>query len=77
MYVHVRKYTCSYSISQPLSSEKVWHISPQVSEHLLSIYLDEYEDTPWDALKYLVRHSTIECMHMYRVILRIVKAGWP
>lgn len=27
----------------------------QVSEHLLSIYLDEYPDTPWDALKYLVR----------------------
>jgi len=25
-----------------------------VSENLLSIYLDEYEDTPWDALKYLV-----------------------
>ena len=27
----------------------------QVSEHLLSLYLDEYEETPWDALKYLVR----------------------
>ena len=26
----------------------------EVSEHLLSIYLDEYQDTPWDALKYLV-----------------------
>ncbi len=26
----------------------------QVSENLLSIYLDEYEDTPWDALKYLI-----------------------
>ena len=25
-----------------------------MSEHLLSIYLDEYPDTPWDALKYLV-----------------------
>lgn len=35
------------------------HSSPkwQVSEHLLSIYLDEYPDTPWDALKYLVRGS--------------------
>ena len=29
----------------------------QVSEHLLSIYLDEYPDTPWDALKYLVSVS--------------------
>ena len=27
----------------------------EVSENLLSIYLDEYEETPWDALKYLVR----------------------
>jgi dynein heavy chain len=26
----------------------------EVSEHLLSIYLDEYRDTPWDALKYLI-----------------------
>ncbi|KAK2155716.1 hypothetical protein LSH36_233g08055 [Paralvinella palmiformis] len=26
----------------------------EVSENLLSIYLDEYEDTPWDALKYLI-----------------------
>lgn len=26
----------------------------QVSENLLSIYLDEYEDTPWEALKYLI-----------------------
>ena len=26
----------------------------QVSENLLSIYLDEYPDTPWDALKYLI-----------------------
>nr|CAD7455963.1 unnamed protein product [Timema tahoe] len=25
-----------------------------VSENLLSIYLDEYVDTPWDALKYLI-----------------------
>ncbi|XP_075210256.1 dynein heavy chain 2, axonemal kl-2 [Lycorma delicatula] len=25
-----------------------------VSENLLSIYLDEYTDTPWDALKYLI-----------------------
>jgi len=25
-----------------------------VSENLLSIYLDGYDDTPWDALKYLV-----------------------
>lgn len=26
----------------------------QVSENLLSIYLDEYQDTPWEALKYLI-----------------------
>ncbi|XP_076454460.1 dynein axonemal heavy chain 2-like [Babylonia areolata] len=26
----------------------------EVSENLLSIYLDIYEDTPWDALKYLI-----------------------
>lgn len=26
----------------------------EVSEHLLSIYLDEYPETPWDALKYLI-----------------------
>ena len=23
----------------------------EVSENLLSLYLDEYEETPWDALK--------------------------
>ena len=26
----------------------------EVSENLLSIYLDEYDNTPWDALKYLI-----------------------
>ncbi|XP_050531221.1 dynein axonemal heavy chain 2 isoform X2 [Daktulosphaira vitifoliae] len=26
----------------------------EVSENLLSIYLDEYNETPWDALKYLI-----------------------
>jgi hypothetical protein len=25
-----------------------------VSENLLSIYLDEYDETPWDALKFLI-----------------------
>ena len=25
-----------------------------MSENLLSIYLQEYDDTPWDALKYLI-----------------------
>ena len=29
----------------------------EVSENLLSIYLDEYEETPWDALKYLVKQT--------------------
>ena len=28
----------------------------KVSESLLSIYLDEYDETPWDALKYLVSY---------------------
>ena len=36
-----------------------WCTYTQVSEHLLSIYLDEYGDTPWDALKYLVRRIII------------------
>merc|ERR550532_2644096 len=26
----------------------------EVSENLLSIYLDGYDETPWDALKYLI-----------------------
>lgn len=26
----------------------------EVSENLLTLYLDEYEETPWDALKYLI-----------------------
>jgi len=26
----------------------------QVSENLLSLYLDEYDETPWEALKFLV-----------------------
>ena len=25
-----------------------------MSENLLSIYLDDYDETPWDALKYLI-----------------------
>jgi len=25
-----------------------------VSENLLSLYLDEYEETPWEALKFLI-----------------------
>lgn len=29
-------------------------ISVQVSENILGLYLDEYKDTPWDALKYLI-----------------------
>lgn len=38
-----------------------------MSENLLSIYLDEYENTPWDALKYLIAdvnyggHVTDDC----------------
>ena len=31
----------------------------EVSENLLSIYLDEYEETPWDALKYLVSLASV------------------
>ncbi|KAM5307672.1 dynein axonemal heavy chain 2 [Glossophaga mutica] len=30
----------------------------EVSENLLSLYLDEYEETPWDALKYLIAGIT-------------------
>ena len=26
----------------------------QVSENLLSLYLDEYDETPWEALKFLI-----------------------
>jgi dynein heavy chain len=26
----------------------------QVSDDLLKTYLDEYEETPWDAIKYLI-----------------------
>ena len=38
----------------------------QISEHLLSIYLDDYPETPWEALKFLVRlisstENTEEC----------------
>lgn len=29
-------------------------VHPQVSESLLSLYLDEYKEIPWDALKYLI-----------------------
>ena len=35
----------------------------EVSENLLSIYLDEYEETPWDALKYLVRDIFRSCLN--------------
>ena len=40
----------------------------EVSEHLLSIYLDEYQETPWDALKYLVN------MHVVNVVVVVVIA---
>ena len=30
------------------------HYCEQVSENLLSLYLDGYDETPWDALKYLI-----------------------
>ena len=30
------------------------HHCEQVSENLLSLYLDGYDETPWDALKYLI-----------------------
>lgn len=36
----------------------------EVSENLLSIYLDEYEETPWDALKYLVRWRASCCLSL-------------
>ena len=40
------------------SNECTFLLLFQVSENLLSIYLDEYEETPWDALKYLVSSSS-------------------
>ena len=33
-----------------------WWFYFQVSENLLSIYLDEYEETPWDALCFMPWH---------------------
>ena len=36
----------------------------EVSENLLSIYLDEYEETPWDALKYLVSENFLATLVM-------------
>lgn len=30
------------------------HSWTQVSENLMSLYLDEYKEVPWDALKYLI-----------------------
>lgn len=44
----------------------------EVSENLLSIYLDEYEETPWDALKYLVSlvlHDQISPLILCNVLL--------
>ena len=35
----------------PAQSNPTWL---QVSENLLSLYLDEYDETPWEALKFLV-----------------------
>jgi len=29
-------------------------LTQQVSENLLSLYLDEYDETPWEALKFLI-----------------------
>lgn len=43
----------------------------EVSENLLSIYLDEYEETPWDALKYLV--FTYACFCFYDFVSRGIK----
>ena len=43
-------YTFNTSIVQSLKTDP----DPQVSENLLNMYLDEYEETPWDALKYLI-----------------------
>ena len=53
--VHVHTCTCNSIITKlKEKNDDTFHFSFQVSEHLLSIYLDEYPDTPWDALKYLV-----------------------
>ena len=37
-----------------LSITSVYGHCLQVSENLLSLYLDGYDETPWDALKYLI-----------------------
>lgn len=42
------------SSTQPYGIGDVGWDCMQVSENLLSLYLDEYEETPWDALKYLI-----------------------
>ncbi|XP_036012662.1 dynein axonemal heavy chain 2 isoform X3 [Mus musculus] len=43
-----------FPISILQASIKMTTEPPKVSENLLSLYLDEYEETPWDALKYLI-----------------------
>ena len=51
-----------------LQSFLILLLSFKVSESLLSIYLDEYDETPWDALKYLVRNhikSFDLCLYIY------------
>ena len=44
---------CGY-LFDTIPFTQFYFIFSKVSENLLSIYLDEYEETPWDALKYLI-----------------------
>ena len=66
------RYICTFFESRKFQLVDFWSSSDnngiiQVSENLLSIYLDEYENTPWDALKYLIAdvnyggHVTDDC----------------
>ena len=42
----------------------------EVSENLIGMYLDDYEETPWEALKYLVSvKGDIQCLYYTRAKL--------
>ena len=42
---------CGYFFARQIYTIQILN---QISENLLAIYLDEYDETPWDALKYLI-----------------------
>ncbi len=62
-----------HNIEKEVCRQSLFHSHVQVSEHLLSIYLDEYPDTPWDALKYLVSTpSSLRVMVILSTILGVL-----